>query len=268
YQRLKSSSATSRIFFSLSFVQLPLSPVCTLRRLFSVFSISHFSDTLWSRGREWQFVTIASCNKATETEDVQELEVQDNADDGIKVEAGEDSCGDGKADFDESSISPIINSLQLYKEAIRNNEESKIAEVEALLKSIVDEKNDLEKEVISLTAELSAEKERIIRTRADFSNFQKRTEREWLSLVTSVQGEVVENLLPVLDNFERAKAQIKAEAEAEAEEKINNSYQSVCKQFVEILSSIGVVPVQTVGKPFDPLVMAVCFNLIPMLLVG
>ncbi|GAB4858015.1 hypothetical protein Ancab_015918 [Ancistrocladus abbreviatus] len=212
----------------------------------------HFSGKLSFKGSEWKFVTLASPEEATETEELEELEVQDNAGDGIKVEAGEDSPGDdGKADFDESSISPILNSLQVYREAITNNEESKIAEVESLLKSIEDEKNDLENKLASLNAELSAENDRILRISADFDNFRKRTERERLSLVTNAQGEVVENLLPVLDNFERAKAQIKVETEAE--EKINNSYQNIYKQFVEILASIGVVPVETVGKPFDPL---------------
>ncbi|WP_348235566.1 nucleotide exchange factor GrpE, partial [Salmonella enterica] len=47
------------------------------------------------------------------------------------------------------------------------------------------------------------------------------------------------------------KAQIKVETEGE--EKITNSYQSIYKQLVEILVSLGVVPVETVGKPFDPM---------------
>ncbi|KAL2900735.1 Protein GrpE [Bienertia sinuspersici] len=100
--------------------------------------------------------------------------------------------------------------------------------------------------------ELSVERDRVVRISADFDNFRKRTDRERSSLVTNAQGEVIENFLAVLDNFERAKSQIKVESEAE--EKINNSYQSIYKQFVEILGSVGVVPVETVGKPFDPLV--------------
>lgn len=148
--------------------------------------------------------------------------------------------------------SAVAASLKSYKEALANNDESKVAELEALLKSIEDEKTDLERKLTILNEELSVEKERILRISADFDNFRKRTEREKLSLVSNAQGEVVENLLPVLDNFERAKAQIKVETEGE--EKINNSYQSIYKQFLEILGSLGVVPVETVGNPFDPLV--------------
>lgn len=142
--------------------------------------------------------------------------------------------------------------LQSYKEALASNDEVKIAELELSLKSIEDEQIELERKITTLSEELSVEKDRILRISADFDNFRKRTERDRLSLVTNAQGEVVESLLPVLDNFERAKTQIKVETEGE--EKINNSYQSIYKQFNEILASLGVEPVETVGTPFDPLV--------------
>lgn len=142
--------------------------------------------------------------------------------------------------------------LQSYREALANNDEVKIAELESSLKSVEDEKIELEVKIASLSEELSVEKDRILRISADFDNFRKRTERDRLSLVTNAQGEVVESLLPVLDNFDRAKTQIKVETEGE--EKINNSYQSIYKQFIEILNSLGVEPVETVGTPFDPLV--------------
>lgn len=163
----------------------------------------------------------------------------------------EDATSDSDAQNEEEEPpSGIIVALQSYKEALASNDESKAAEIEAFLKSIEDEKNDLEKKVVALSEELSSDKDRILRISADFDNFRKRTERERLSLVTNARGEVLENLLPVLDNFERAKAQIKVETEGE--EKINNSYQSIYKQFVEILGSLGVTPVETIGKPFDP----------------
>ncbi|CAO2820503.1 unnamed protein product [Amaranthus hypochondriacus] len=199
-----------------------------------------------------KFVGFASSDEVTETEEFQTPEIQDNTDGSINVDTVEEPLSDeDKADTDETPSSPVITALQLYKEAIINNDESKVAELEAFFITIEDEKDALEKKVASISADFSAERDRVLRISADFDNFRKRTERERSSLMENAQGEVIENFLPVLDNFERAKNQIKIETEAE--EKINNSYQSIYKQFIEILSSIGVVPVETVGKPFDPL---------------
>ncbi|XP_061372512.1 uncharacterized protein LOC133314977 isoform X2 [Gastrolobium bilobum] len=187
----------------------------------------------------------------TEAPQVQEpeLEVQDSSEGAVSVE---DSTGDNEvSDAGETPASPFIVLLQSYKEALADNDEVKVAELEKSLKSIEDEKIGLEGKIASLSEELSIERDRILRISADFDNFRKRTERDRLSLVTNAQGEVVESLLPVLDNFERAKAQLKLETEAE--EKISNSYQSIYKQFSEILSSLGVESVETVGRPFDPL---------------
>ncbi|PPS16558.1 hypothetical protein GOBAR_AA04007 [Gossypium barbadense] len=174
---------------------------------------------------------------------------EDSSDGAVSVE--EDTTGDESNDFEDTPSPTIVSLLQTYKEALASNDESKVADIEAFLNSIEDEKVDLEKKMASLSEELSIEKERVLRISADFDNFRKRTERERLSLVSNTQGEVLENLLPVLDNFERAKAQIKFETEGE--EKISNSYQSIYKQFMEILSSLGVEPVETVGNLFDPM---------------
>lgn len=180
--------------------------------------------------------------------EAQESEIQENIDSEAISEdiISEDENGDS-----EEPISIITSSLRSYREALSNNDESKAAEIEAFLISIEEEKANLEKQVDTLSEELSYEKERVLRISADFDNFRKRTERERLSLVTNAKGEVVENLLPVLDNFERAKAALKIANEGE--EKINSSYQSIYKQFVEILDSLGVVPVEPIGNPFDPL---------------
>ncbi|XP_042056667.1 protein GrpE-like isoform X2 [Salvia splendens] len=205
-----------------------------------------------------KFSTYAANGETAEAEtETQEKEPAQGSDSEPEIEGDTDGTAnvDGSSDTtdavaDEPS-SVIIASLNLYKEALANNDDSKVTEVESFLKSIEEEKVDLERKVANLSEELQYEKDRVLRISADFDNFRKRTERDRLSQVSNARGEVLENLLPVLDNFERAKAQIKVETEGE--EKITNSYQSICKQFVEILVSLGVVPVETVGKPFDPM---------------
>ncbi|KAL8147432.1 uncharacterized protein LOC141707860 isoform X1 [Apium graveolens] len=199
-------------------------------------------------------VCFASSGESVETQQVEDevldSQPQGDSDSAAVEDDGETATEDETSDAEEPS-SAIIASLQSYKEAVANSDESKIAEIEALLKSIEDEKVALESKVATLSAEISYERDRVLRISADFENFRKRTERERFSLLTNAKGEVVESLLPVLDNFERAKTQIKVETKGE--EKINNSYQSISKQFAEVLGSLGVVPVETTGNPFDPM---------------
>ncbi|KAK4481811.1 hypothetical protein RD792_012722 [Penstemon davidsonii] len=244
------SSVTSLNFPRVSFISSKL-PVIRCRIFNPNFNRN--SAKLPSRSFE-KFLSFAANGETaeaqTETEEIEPdtvPEIEGNTDGAID----DDSSSEGDDAVEPEPSSAVLASLSLYKEALTNGDEAKVAEVESFLKSLEDEKADLEKKVATLSEELSSEKVRILRISADFDNFRKRTERERLSLVTNAQGELVESLLPVMDNFERAKVQIKVETEGE--EKITNSYQSIYKQFVEIMGSLGVVPVETVGKPFDPM---------------
>ncbi|XP_074590490.1 uncharacterized protein LOC141846369 [Curcuma longa] len=196
-----------------------------------------------------RFRLFAAYGDITEAE--QKDETSGKEDSGEEVSSDDETTDAKINDTEETVASTVMLALQAYKDALANRDQSKVAEIESILLSIEAERNTLSSKLASLLEELSTEKDRVIRISADFDNFRKRTERERLSLMTNVQGEVIESLLPVLDNFERAKSQIKVESEEE--EKINSSYQSIYKQFMEILASLGVEAIKTVGCPFDPL---------------
>lgn len=153
----------------------------------------------------------------------------------------------------EKPASVIMVLLQSYKAALANDDKTTVAKIEAFLLSIEDEKNSLENKVNSLSQELSLERDKILQISEGYDNFRKMTERERLSLLTNVY---FEKLHPILDNFEKAKAKIKVETKGEM--KINNIYQTIYKQFIDIMGSLGVGDV-TVGNPFDPLVSFFCF---------
>lgn len=236
-------------YSKLSSVSLQLTRKPQFPTLISSSSISFSNKLKLSR---LPVAFSSSHDETLVTEDEQEVIIDESQpQEDTEGDATDNDTVEGDGTEQDDSPASILASLQSYKEALADNNESKITEIETHLKSVEDEKLVLERQLATLSEELSSAKDRVLRISADFDNFRKRTERERISLVANAQGEVVENLLPVLDNFERAKAAIKVETEKE--EKINNSYQSIYKQFVEILSALGVVPVETTGQPFDPL---------------
>ncbi len=85
---------------------------------------------------------------------------------------------------------------------------------------------------------------------ADFDNFRKRTQKEKEDLDTQVKCSTITELLPVIDNFERARSQIKPANDGEMA--IHKSYQSVYKQMVDSLKKLGVSPMRPEGEEFDP----------------
>lgn len=87
------------------------------------------------------------------------------------------------------------------------------------------------------------------RERADATNIRRRHEEEIASLRTRVKAGVIEELLPVVDNFERALKHVPEDLQG-------NDYikgvQGVVKQFEKTLADIGVERIKTVGEAFDP----------------
>jgi molecular chaperone GrpE len=93
-------------------------------------------------------------------------------------------------------------------------------------------------------------KNRHLSLAAEFDNFRKRTAREKEELQEHIKGRTLEELLPAIDNFERARSQIKPADEGEMG--IHKSYQGVYKILVDSLKRLGVAPMRPEGEPFDP----------------
>lgn len=108
----------------------------------------------------------------------------------------------------------------------------------------------LTQEIEALKAQLEDRTSQYMRIAADFENFRKRTQKEKEEQEQQIKCVTLKELLPVVDNFERARSQIKPQTDAEMT--IHKSYQSVYKQLVESLKRIGVSPMRSEGKEFDP----------------
>jgi molecular chaperone GrpE len=101
-----------------------------------------------------------------------------------------------------------------------------------------------------LETELSQQKEQYMRIVADFENFRRRTQKEKEDLEQQIKCSTISEILPVLDNFERAKDHLKPQGEEAVN--LHKSYQGIYKQFVDCLKRVGVAPMRAEGQPFDP----------------
>ena len=93
-------------------------------------------------------------------------------------------------------------------------------------------------------------KNQYVRIAADFDNFRKRQSRDQDDLKIKLICKSLSAILPIVDNFERARQQLKPESE-EAQT-LHRSYQGLYKQLVDVLKQQGVAPMRVVGQRFDP----------------
>ena len=113
-----------------------------------------------------------------------------------------------------------------------------------------EEIDTLKQQLEEQTQQVDAYKKRYITLAAEFDNFRKRTEKEKEELETKTKGKTLMEILGVVDNFERARTQIKPANDGEMG--IHKSYQGVYKTLVESLKRLGVSPMRSEGQPFDP----------------
>jgi molecular chaperone GrpE len=96
--------------------------------------------------------------------------------------------------------------------------------------------------------ELSAKlHDQLLRTQAEFENYRKRSRREIKNRTDMANKELLEDLLPVLDNFNRALASPGGSVEA-----LLSGIEMVHKQFIDHLAQHGLEKVEAQGQPFDP----------------
>lgn len=111
----------------------------------------------------------------------------------------------------------------------------------------------LEGELQAATADrdrLAAEKDeiydRLLRKQAEFENYRRRTERERFEYAQFLAMDVVKELLPVVDDFERA---VRVPS---ADQNYSKGVELIYQRLLEILKKLGVEPMEAAGKPFDP----------------
>ena len=105
-----------------------------------------------------------------------------------------------------------------------------------------------EAEIAELEAKLSDANDKYLRLCAEYDNFRKRTAKEREGIYTDAYCDALEQILPILDNLDRA-AQF---AEGDKESPMAKGLELTLKSFVETLEKMGVKEIEALGAQFDP----------------
>ena len=102
-------------------------------------------------------------------------------------------------------------------------------------------------ELDEVIRERDAHYDRLLRVTAEFDNYRKRTERERRELIEQAAGDLLGDLLPVVDDLERALA-----ADTQDGDTYRRGVEIIHKQLLDIMARRGVAPIEAVGTDFDP----------------
>ena len=100
-------------------------------------------------------------------------------------------------------------------------------------------------EIVELKKEMDELRDKYVRLYADFDNYKKRTAKEKLETIQTASKEIIKELLPVIDDFERALKALEGDSEAK------NGMQLIYNKLVSNLTAKGLTPMETVGKEFN-----------------
>ncbi|WP_392397658.1 nucleotide exchange factor GrpE [Paenibacillus tuaregi] len=104
-------------------------------------------------------------------------------------------------------------------------------------------------ELERLRAEVQEHQQRFLRSQADFDNFRRRTLKEKEELAKYASAKLITELLPVVDNMDRALTAAQESAEAES---FTKGVDMIFRQLEGVLSAEGLTPMNAVGQPFNP----------------
>ena len=123
--------------------------------------------------------------------------------------------------------------------------EATAAEAETATAEPVDERDA---KIAELEAQVAAQKDQYLRLYAEFDNYKKRTLKETAELIQTAGKNVLEQMLPLIDDVERAMASVKT---AESVDGVKEGVDLIYNKFVKFLDSNNVKEIETVGLPFN-----------------
>ena len=133
------------------------------------------------------------------------------------------------------------------EDAAEGSEEEAPEEAASEGAAMQEEIEALKGQVEKLAGDLQEKKDRLLRLQADFDNFRRRSAKEREEISAVVTQNFCKDMLPLLDNFERAMA-----AETKDVEAFQKGVEMIYTQFQEVLKKNGLEQIEAVGQKFDP----------------
>ncbi len=184
---------------------------------------------------------------AEETVDTEEVDIE-TAEEPMGQEVTEEAADIKEAaDAEETDAEEAVDSEKVRTETEETGEEQ---EKESLEEGNSEEKKGFFKKKKDKRDEQIEElNDRVKRQMAEFDNFRKRSEKEKSQMFDLGAKNIIEKILPVIDNFERGFTTVE---ETDKDDAFVQGMDMVYKQLMAELESVGVKPIECVGKEFDP----------------
>ena len=145
---------------------------------------------------------------------------------------------------DTESVEDQTTETPAGEETVSENGEEAIAEEEAKERKFFGKKKEKKDKKDEKIEELT---DKVKRQMAEFDNYRKRTEKEKASMYIVGAKDIVEKILPVVDNFERGLAMAEG-----SEDPFVEGMEKIYKQLMTTLDEMGVKPIEAVGQEFNP----------------
>lgn len=145
---------------------------------------------------------------------------------------------------DTESVEDQTTETPAGEETVSENGEEAIAEEETKERKFFGKKKETKDKKDEKIEELT---DKVKRQMAEFDNYRKRTEKEKASMYIVGAKDIVEKILPVVDNFERGLAMAEG-----SEDPFVEGMEKIYKQLMATLDEMGVKPIEAVGQEFNP----------------
>lgn len=165
-----------------------------------------------------------------------------------KTMSHQDHTKESLNELEQENNPPASENVEIQDDLQDATTENMDFEEEATPETLFNFHDQLMMEKIELEAQIADLKDKYIRLHAEFDNFKKRNVKERLELVKTASRDTLSALLPVLDDFDRAKQN----AERNTETAFSDGIQLVYNKLFNTLEQKGLKPMESTGQLFDP----------------